>query len=226
MSVFKWMLMTAMRIRNPWGGVGARDNWGDVAWPRDRTQLHFDLKGGLLMKRRGLICAGVIFLVFLALAQFAEAQVQSADQRAGRFILGAGLGLQANKPDGTAFALGSSGDYYVNQGFSIGPLLQMGFTEKLFQLGLTAQAKYTFDLKDIPALKPHIEAGMGFIYSALDRGRHEEDLGILFPLGIGAEVRLTNSTSLDNTFLFNFTDLDVRDTHFFFTWLIGLKYRF
>jgi len=181
------------------------------------------------MKERRLIYAGVIIVVFLALTQFAEAQqVLSADQRAGGFIFGAGLGLQAGTPDKTAFALGFSADYYVTQGFSIGPLLQMGFTGDLFQLGLTAQAKYTFDLKEIPALKPHIEAGIGFIYSNLDGRlwRVEDDVSFLIPLGIGAEYRLTNSISLDTTFLFNFTDLDVRDKSFFFTWLVGLRYRF
>jgi opacity protein-like surface antigen len=180
------------------------------------------------MKKKRFFCAGVIILVFLALTQFAEAQkTQSADQRTGRFIFGAGLGLQSDTPDGTAFALGASGDYYINQGFSIGPLLQMGFTDDLFQLGLTAQAKYTFDLKEIPALKPHIEAGLGFIYANLDRPRGSvDDTSFLIPLGVGAEYKLTNSISLDNTFLFNFTDLGVQDTNFFFTWLIGLKFRF
>jgi len=175
------------------------------------------------------ICAGVMIVVFLALTQFAEAQrVQSADQRAGRYIFGAGLGLQANTPDGIAFVLGFSGEYYVTQGLSLGPLLQLGFTGDLFQFGLSYQAKYTFDLKEIPAFKPHIEVGIGFVYADLDRGRRrsENDISFLFPLGIGAEYRLTNSISLDNTFLFNFTDLDVRDTHFFFNWLVGLKYRF
>ena len=181
------------------------------------------------MKERRLICAGVILVVFLALSHFANAQgLRSEDERAGRFIFGAGLGLQAGTPDSTAFALGFNGDYYLTQGLSIGPLLQFGFTGDLFQFGLSGQAKYTFDIKQIPALKPHIEAGVGFIYADLDRGRSrsEHDTSFLFPLGIGAEYRLTNSISLDNTFLFNFTDLDVRDTHFFFTWLVGLKYRF
>ena len=181
------------------------------------------------MKERRLICAGVIIVVFLALSQFANAQgVQSEDRRAGRFILGAGLGLQASTPDGTAFALGFNGDYYFTQGFSVGPLLQFGFTGDLFQFGFTGQAKYTFDLKEIPALKPHIEAGLGFIYADLDRsgGRGEDDVSFLIPLGIGAEYRLTNSISLDTNFLFNFTDLDVRDENFFFTWLVGLRYRF
>jgi len=186
-------------------------------------------QGGLFMKEKGLICAGVIIVVILAFTQFGEAQqVQSEDNRVGRFILGGGLGLQAATPDGTAFALGFTGDYYLTQGFSIGPLLQMGFTGDLFQFSLTGQAKYTFDIKEIPALKPHIEAGIGFIYSNLDReGREREhDVSFLIPLGIGTEYRLTDSISLDTTFLFNFTNLDVRDNHFFFTWLVGVKYRF
>jgi opacity protein-like surface antigen len=180
------------------------------------------------MKKRRVICAGVIMVLFLALTPFAEAQrIQSADERAGRFIFGAGLGLHAGTPDNAAFALGFKGDYYFTQGFSIGPLLQLGFTGDLFQFGLTGQAKYTFDLKEIPALKPHIEAGIGFVYADLDRpGRSEDDVSFLIPLGIGAEYRLTNSISLDTNFLFNFTDLDVRDKNFFFTWLVGLRYRF
>jgi len=181
------------------------------------------------MKARRLIYVGVMIVVCLALTRFAEAQrVKSEDQRAERFILGGGLGLQADTPDGTAFALGFSGDYYFTQGFSVGPLLQLGFTGDLFQFGLTGQAKYTFDIDEIPALKPHIEAGIGFIYADLDRRgrRDEDDLSVLFPLGLGVEYRLTNSISLDTTFLFNFTDLDVRDEYFFFTWLVGVRYRF
>ena len=180
------------------------------------------------MKQRRLICAGVIIVVFLVVTPFAEAQgVQPEDQRTGRFILGGGLGLQANTPDGTAFAFGFGGDYYLTQGFSIGPLFQFGFTGDLFQFCFSGQAKYTFDIKEIPALKPHVQAGIGVIYADLDRRvGSEHGASFLFPLGIGAEYRLTKSISVDNTFLFNFTDLDVRDTHFFFTWLVGLRYRF
>jgi opacity protein-like surface antigen len=104
----------------------------------------------------------------------------------------------------------------------------MGFTGDLFQLGLTAQAKYTFDIGQIPALKPHIEAGIGFIYANKDGRlwRDEDDSSFLIPLGFGVEYRLTKSISLDTNFLFNFTDLDVRDENFFFTWLVGVRYRF
>lgn len=180
------------------------------------------------MKERRLIGTAVIIVVFLALTQFAEAQQEFKGQRTGGFIFGVGLGLQADTPDDTALALGLSGDYYLTPGFSIGPLLQMGFTDDLFQVGLSAQAKYTFHLPRMPELKPHIEGGIGFIYADLEREarRDEDDLSFLIPAGVGAEYRLTNSLSLDTTFLFNFTNLDVRDEDFFFTWLVGLRFQF
>jgi opacity protein-like surface antigen len=181
------------------------------------------------MKERSLIYVGVMMIVSLALTEFVKAQgVQSEEERTGKIIVGGGLGLMADTPDGVAFALGFSGDYYFTQGFSVGPLLQMGFTGDLFQLGLTAQAKYTFDIGQIPALKPHIEAGIGFIYANKDGRlwRDEDDSSFLIPLGFGVEYRLTKSISLDTNFLFNFTDLDVRDENFFFTWLVGVRYRF
>jgi opacity protein-like surface antigen len=180
------------------------------------------------MKKRRLICVGVMFMVFLGLTQFTEAQPRPTDDRTGGFAFGAGLGLQADTADHTAGSLVFFGDYYVTHEFSIGPLLQLGFTDDLFQLGLTVQAKYTFDLPQIPQLKPHVQAGIGFIYSDLDREpeRDEDDVSFLIPLGIGAEYKLTKSISLDTAFLFNITNLDVRDDNFFLTWFVGVKFLF
>jgi hypothetical protein len=199
---------------------------GDASWLEGKAGF---VKGGLLMNERRLICAVIMMIVvFLGFTQFAEAQRESTNEREGLFMFEAGLGLQADTPDDTAFSLVFSGDYYVTHEFSIGPLLQMGFTDDLFQLGLTAQAKYTFDLDDIPKLKPHVQAGIGLIYADLDREsrRDEDDFSFLIPLGIGAGYRLSKSISLDTTFLFNFTNLDVRDENFFFTWFVGLKFPF
>jgi opacity protein-like surface antigen len=177
------------------------------------------------MKRHGWIHAAGILLLVLLVAQAAEAQqAPPAASRAGKFAFGAGLGLLGDTPDGTAFALGFSGDYFLTNQLSIGPLLQMGFTGDLFQLGLTAQVKYTFDLPQIPQLKPHAEAGIGFVYADLDPGT--DDINFLIPLGVGAEYKLSERLSLDTTLLFNFTDLDVRDENFFITWLVGVKIPF
>ena len=180
------------------------------------------------MKERRLIYAVAIAVVIVAFTQFAEAQEKSEGQRTGSFTLGAGLGPHFDTSDGTAFALGCYGDYYLTHGFSVGPLLQIGFTGDLFQLGFTAQAKYTFDLAGFPDLKPHVQGGIGIIYADLDRSgrRDEDDTSFLIPLGGGVEYKLSNSVSLETTFLVNFTGLDVRNDNVFYTWLIGLKFPF
>jgi opacity protein-like surface antigen len=181
------------------------------------------------MEKKGLIpAAGILVLLLLLLAQAVAAQpLPPAASRAGTFVFGTGLGLQGDTPDGTAFALGLSGDYFLTHELSIGPLLQMGFTGGLFQLGLTAQVRYSFDLPQIPALTPRLEAGIGFIHADLDRrGRSVDDTSFLLPFGLGAEYKLSDRICLDTTLLFNFTDLDVRDESFFVTWLVGVRLPF
>jgi hypothetical protein len=198
--------------------------WSWRCGPGDRRKG----KGGTFMEKKGLIPAVCILLLVLLVPHAVEAQqVPEAASRAGKFVFGAGLGLQGYTADGTAFALGLSGDYFLTNALSIGPLLQMGFTGDLFQLGLTAQLKYTFDLPEIPALKPRVEVGIGFIYADLDQpGGSVDDTNFLIPLGLGAEYKLSDRISLDTTLLFNFTDLDVRDESFFITWLVGVKIPF
>lgn len=183
------------------------------------------------MHKRGVWFVGSLVLVALLLGATAEAQeVPASVSRAGRFVFGAGLGLQADTLDDTAFAVGAGGDYFFTNNFSLGPLLQFGLTSDLFQLGLTAQAKYTFDLPQVPALKPHVEGGIGFLYADLDRpgtGK-KDDTSFLIPLGVGVEYRLSPRISLDTTAFFNFTDVTVRnkDENFFFTWLLGVRIPF
>ena len=186
---------------------------------------------GAAMRKRRFWFAGCLLLAALLVGTVAEAQqVPPSVSRAGRFVFGAGLGLQANTVDDTAFAVGLSGDYFFTNNLSIGPLMQFGLTSDLFQFGLSAQAKYTFDLPQVPELKPHMEGGIGFLYANLDRPGpgSKDDTSFLIPLGVGLEYRLTPRLSLDTTALFNFTDVSVRneDRNFFFTWLLGVKVPF
>jgi hypothetical protein len=183
------------------------------------------------MTRRFRRLTGCLLAAMLSIGALAEAQeVPSSLSRAGRFVLGAGLGLQADTLDDTVFAFGFSGDYYLTSNFSLGPLMQIGTSSDLFQFGLSAQAKYTFDIPEFPALKPHLEAGIGFLYADLDRPgvRGGDDTSFLVPLGVGFEYRFNPRLSLDTTLLFNFTDLNVRggDDNFFLTWLIGVRIPF
>ncbi len=181
------------------------------------------------MEKKGLIPAVCILLLVLLVAQPVEAQqIPEAASRAGKFVFGAGLGLQGYTSDGTAFALGLSGDYFLTNALSIGPLLQMGFTGDLFQLGLSAQLKYTFDIPQLPNLKPNVGVGIGFIYADLDQpGGSVDDTSFLIPLGLGVEYKLSEKISLDTNLLFNFTDLNVGGgDSFFITWLVGVKIPF
>jgi hypothetical protein len=176
------------------------------------------------MNKRGRLLGGVFLLAVFTVAASAAAQ----ESRAGRFAAGVGIGLQGDTADGTAFAIGLSGDYFLSHNVSLGPLLQLGITDDLTQVGLSLQAKFTADILEIPALKPHVEAGIGFIYADLDRGRGDaDDTSYLIPVGVGAEYRLGPKLALDTTLLFNFTDLDdVGDEDFFITWLVGVKFAF
>jgi hypothetical protein len=183
------------------------------------------------VKARGAWLVGLLVWAALLVATAAEAQqVPAVVSRAGRFVFGAGLGVHADTPDGAAFAAGLGVDYYLTSNISIGPLMQFGATGDLFQFGLTAQAKYTFDLPQVPDLKPHVEGGIGFLYASLDRPRigSKDDTSFLFPLGVGVEYRLSPGLSLDTTAFFNFTDVTVRNRNenFYFTWLLGLRIPF
>jgi len=148
----------------------------------------------------------------------------ASQRRTGQFTLGVDIGLQAETADATAFALGLSGDYFITHNFSVGPLFQFGFSDDLFQIGPTIQAKYTFDLPANPKLKLHLQGGIGFIYAELP---NSNDTSFLIPLGFGGEYRLNQQISIGSTVLFNITNLDdVRNENFFFTWLTGVRFRF
>ena len=178
--------------------------------------------------KRALI-GGVTLLFCLMLALPATAQQRAAESRRGKFTVGAALGLQGETADGTAFAIGVSGDYFLTDNISVGPLLQIGLTNDLTQIGFSAQAKYTLDLPDIPDLTPHFQGGIGFIHADVDRGPFfdADDTSFLIPIGVGADYKLTQDISLESTLLFNFTDLDegVND-NFFITWFVGARFHF
>lgn len=178
--------------------------------------------------QRALI-GGVTLLFCLMLALPTRAQQRVVENRRGKFTVGAALGLQGETADGTAFAIGVSGDYFLTDNISVGPLLQIGLTDDLTQIGLSAQAKYTLDLPDIPDLTPHFQGGIGFIHADVDRGPFfdADDTSFLIPIGVGADYRLTQDISLESTLLLNFTDLDegVND-NFFITWFVGARFHF
>jgi hypothetical protein len=177
------------------------------------------------MKNKSLVLIGSIALVIALIIPGRVTAQLAPERREGRFALGVDVGPQFGTPDSTAFGVAFNADYFLNQNFSIGPLLQFGVTDDFFQFGPTVQLKYTYDLDQ--RLIATLQAGIGFLYAELERrGPDRDDTSFLIPLGPGLEYRLTDDISIGGTLLFNFTDLNVRNENFFVSLLGGLRVRF
>src|SRR5207244_3178411 len=74
---------------------------------------------------------------------------EAADAKPGAWMGGAGFGFLADTPNGTAFALNLNAETFVAPKFSVGPLLQLGFTSVSSQVGLSGQAKFWVDVPNI-----------------------------------------------------------------------------
>jgi len=154
---------------------------------------------GKVTARKGSVSwlIGVTIACLLLQARPSEAQ------QSGRWwALEGGLGFLANTPDDTAFALNMSFDAFPTKRFSLGPLLQLGFTDDLVQTGLSGQGKVWFDLGS--NLKASVQAGIGFVNADFQ----SDDTSFLIPVGAGLHYWVTKDIGLGGTFLLNFTDLD------------------
>lgn len=110
---------------------------------------------------------------------------------------GAAVGFLSNTPDGTAFALKLHADRFLHRNVSFGPLLQLGFTGDLTQIGFSGQGKYWIDLPETDnRARLVLQAGMGFVHADFFRN----DTSWLIPLGMGIDYALTKTVSLTGTF--------------------------
>jgi hypothetical protein len=131
--------------------------------------------------------------------------VGAAETREGTWTAGGAIGFLGNTPDETAFAFNLNADRFVDQNFSLGPLLQLGFTGDMTQTGVSGQAKYWIDLpKTDSRAKLVLQAGVGFVHSDF----RQSDTSWLMPFGAGLDYAVTPKVSLTSTFLLNFTDLN------------------
>ena len=154
-------------------------------------------------------------VIWLTILGPAEYSVQAAEQTgetsrnvesaSPTWSGGAAVGFLSNTPDGTAFAFNLYADRFLQRNVSFGPLLQLGFTGDLTQVGFSGQGKYWIDLPQTDnRAKLVLQAGIGFVHADFFRN----DTSFLIPLGIGVDYSLTRTISLTGTFLLNFTDLD------------------
>ena len=146
---------------------------------------------------RALVAGLTFSLVASCGGEYAEA----ADPTPGRWTGGGGLGFLGNTEDGAAFAMNLNVETFINRSFSVGPLLQLGVTGDLTQIGVSGQVKYWVDLSSIAeGLKLTAQGGLGFVYT--------DYASFLIPIGAGLDYSLSNTVSATATFLLNFTDVN------------------
>ncbi len=149
-----------------------------------------------------------VFTVGVAVAVIGApgpAPAQAANSQAGAWTGGGALGLLANTPDNTAFALNLDFNYRLNHELSVGPLLQLGFTGDLTLTGLSGQAKCWLNVPGTGDRgKLVLQAGLGFVHADF----RQSDTSWLLPIGVGFEYALDRRFAVTATFLLNFTDLD------------------
>ncbi len=166
------------------------------------------------MQRPSALALGLLTLSVLSLAGItvpALADAGANDQRRERWSGAVGAGFLTNTPDGVEFALKGHVDYFLIRGFSVGLLGQstLGGNDHVF--GLSAQAKYWWDIPDTRNLvKVVTQGGIGFVGANIDdtdSGVSDTYTSFLIPIGLGLEYTVTKQIAVTAEFLLNFTSL-------------------
>lgn len=163
-----------------------------------------------LMPRRS-VCIGSLglclwVLVSFSMAAHAEAEVQ--DLTSERWSGGVGTGFVGSAPDGIAeFAINGHADYFLAEHISIGPLAQYAGVGNDFLFGLSAQARYWWDIPGTDHLaKLVVQGGIGFIRAGIkdtDSGTANAYGSFLVPVGIGIDYTVTPRLAVTADFLLN-----------------------
>jgi hypothetical protein len=154
-----------------------------------------------------LVCGWVLVSLIAAPA---DAQVKELTPH--RWSGGAGMGFLGSTPDGVAeFAINGHADYFVTERFSIGPLAQYAGVGNDFLFGLSAQARYWWDIPGTDHVaKLVLQGGLGFVRAGIkdtDSGTANTYGSFLIPIGVGVDYAVTERLAITADFLLNFTSL-------------------
>lgn len=150
--------------------------------------------------------------LLIGLTTAAPAETDVTTLNPGRWSGGAGLGFMANTPDGPEFGMKGHADYFVMHRFSLGGLAQYAGVGNDFLFGLSAQAKYWWDIPGTEHLaKLVLQGGLGFVRAGIkddDNGVAANTYGsFLIPLGVGVDYAVTPRLAVTADFLLNLTSL-------------------
>ena len=131
--------------------------------------------------------------------------------------------------DPETFLMSAEGDYFVNENLGVGPLFQLGLSDRRVIVAPTANVRGVFDLSGsgLDRLKPFAQGGVGLAYIHKDRDGDDDDVGFLLNFGFGADYHITERFALGNSLLFNIMPDKVRGENFFFSWqFVSATFRF
>jgi hypothetical protein len=151
-----------------------------------------------------------VFSLGLVAPDLAHADVDNL--RHGQWSGGTGIGFLGNTPDGAEFALKGHAEYFFTPDFSVGPLAQYAGAGNDIIFGLSAQAKYWWDIPSRRNLaRLVVQGGIGFVRAGIkdsDSGAPADTYAsFLIPVGVGLDYTVTKQLALTADFLVNFTSL-------------------
>lgn len=149
-------------------------------------------------------------LAALAVGAFVvEAYAQGDEKRWG---FGSDLGLTAGTVNGTVFTMGFNADYYIDQNFSVGPMMQISPMGDLFQIAFAGVGRYHFRMNNGINVVPF--SGIGLLHADLDRGTgpgriDRNDTSWYIPIGVSLEYQASSNIALSSTLLVNLHDINL-----------------
>jgi hypothetical protein len=141
------------------------------------------------------------------------AHAEVKDSRPGQWSGGAGVGFLASTPDGAEFGLTGHVDYFLTQRLSVGPLVQYAGAGNDVVVGLSAQAKYWWNILASGNAKLVVQGGIGFVRAGIkdtDSGVAATYTSFVIPVGVGLDYTVTTRIAVTADLLLNFTSLGER----------------
>jgi hypothetical protein len=152
----------------------------------------------------------IVLVVVVMLGSLAPVWSGSA-QSQDRWGFGTDVGLWAGTTNDTVFALGFNLDYYLDNAFSVGPMVLLAPVGDLTQIAIAGVARYHIRLRSINVVP---FAGLGLVHADFDRGQgpgriDKNDTSHFIPLGVTVEYRLAPKIALASTLMINLHDLNL-----------------
>ena len=180
-------------------------------------------------KTGGLILAMSLFLTHTA---WAQTQTSSSEMDASKFSVQAGMGFFA-EDNFDGFLLNFEGSYHIDQNWSVGVGIQLGFDDDFLLLSMPFFGQYDFgnipgEIPILSDMHPFARLGIGFTYAEFDPGPFDfDDTGFLFVIGGGLAYPINDELSLESKMQFNITSNDFFEDDYYFSWeMVSLRYRF